>query len=270
MEGEQIEREGVEGPGDPIRAEIVAALLSEDTSLSTIWRRTQDGETPEQLKEVFGTQRTTFVWNYMRTAKAIVDGDLPTAPTVALAASRTLRRFLKDHVFSPQATAVLRDRLDILESRAADPYARKVEDEQARTATAQAEEKAEPGIYVYTLPHYIRHPYDVESGRTLLKVGHTDRDMIRRFREQIRTTALPEDPVLLRVYPCQPGESAGLETKFHGLLEAASHDRSTARTGGTEWFLTSTRFLDKIAETLGLEVRDVSDLGEAVTDLAES
>jgi hypothetical protein len=183
---------------------------------------------------------------------------------------RTLRRFLKDHDMSAPAMAVLRDRLDILESRAADPYARQVEDEEARAVTARAEAQAEPGIYVYSLPHYIRHPYDEESGRTLLKVGYTDRDMIRRFREQIRTTALPEDPVLLRVYPCLPGESAGLESKFHGLLEAASHDRSTARTGGTEWFLTSTRFLDKIAETLGLEVRDVSDLGEAVIDLTES
>jgi hypothetical protein len=268
VEEEQVDH-AVDNGSDPVRDEIVAALLSEETSLSDIWRRTQEGDTPEQLKEAYGTQRTTFVWNYMRTAKAIVDGDLPTAPTVALAASRTLRRFLKDHDLSPESTAVLRDRLEVLESRAVDPHARKVEDEQARTATAQAEERAEPGIYVYTLPHYIRHPYDEESGRTLLKVGRTDRDMIRRFREQIRTTALPEDPVLLRVYPCQQGESVVLEAKFHGLLEAASHDRSTARTGGTEWFLTSTRFLDKVAETLGLKVRDVSDLGEAVSDLTE-
>jgi hypothetical protein len=48
--------------------------------------------------------------------------------------------------------------------------------------------------------HYLRFPYDQLSGRTLMKVGRSDRDVIKRFREQIRTTALPEEPVLLRIY----------------------------------------------------------------------
>ena len=122
-----------------------------------------------------------------------------------------------------------------------------------------------PGIYVYSLPHYVRHPYDEESGRTLLKVGRADRSVIKRFREQTRTTALPEDPVLLRVYPCGEESSSVMEGKFHSLLEAADHDRSKARTGGTEWFLTSLKFLDEIATTLGLQARQVTDLAEAVS-----
>ena len=57
-----------------------------------------------------------------------------------------------------------------------------------------------------------------------------------------------------------PGEDAGRrEHKFHDLLEAADHARSRARTGGTEWFLTSLRFLDVVAETIGLEVRHIYD-----------
>jgi len=39
---------------------------------------------------------------------------------------------------------------------------------------------------------------------------------------------------------------------------------ATARTGGTEWFLTSLKFLDKIAETLKFEIlvniEDVADI----------
>lgn len=89
-----------------------------------------------------------------------------------------------------------------------------------------------------------------------MKVGKSDRDVVKRFREQTRTTALPEEPVLLRIY--QPGENSLdisiLEKKFHSLLEAADHDRSAARTGGTEWFLTSLRFLDEIANTLSLKI----------------
>jgi hypothetical protein len=53
-----------------------------------------------------------------------------------------------------------------------------------------------------------------------------------------------------------------VERTFHRLLEAADHDRSQARTGGTEWFLTSVRFLDEIANTLRLKVREVIDVGD--------
>jgi len=42
-------------------------------------------------------------------------------------------------------------------------------------------------------------------------------------------------------------------------LEAADHERSAACTGGTEWFLTSLRFLDVIAETLSRPVTVVND-----------
>jgi hypothetical protein len=55
------------------------------------------------------------------------------------------------------------------------------------------------------------------------------------------------------------------ERDFHRLLEAADRGRSAARTGGTEWFLTSTRLLNEIASVLGLELRPVAGLG--ATDL---
>ena len=89
-----------------------------------------------------------------------------------------------------------------------------------------------------------------------MKVGKSDRDVITRFREQTRTTALPEEPVLLRIYEVSNSESelSEIEKIFHSLLESADHDRSTARTGGTEWFLTSLKFLDKIADTLKMKV----------------
>jgi len=247
-----------------IRAEIEAVLVAEEGGLGDVWRRTQAGETPDQIRIARGAERPNFVWSYNRTARALLDGDLPTAPTVALGTARTFRRILKENEFSPEARSELERRLAILESRASDPKARAVEDRRAIEATVDAEEHAVPGVYVYSLPHYVRHPYDEMSGRTLLKVGHADRSVIRRFREQTRTTALPEDPVLLRVYVCDDNTSTDIERTFHRLLEAADHDRSKARTGGTEWFLTSVRFLDEIAATLKLEVREVADLAEPI------
>lgn len=244
--------------------EIKRIFETEDSQLADIWRRTQAGQTPEEIRVALGPTRTTFVWNYLRTARAILDGDLPTAPSVALSASRTLRRFLKQHTFTHMTKDVLEQRLLTLEGTATNQEARAVEDESAIEATTEAEDNAVPGVYVYSLPHYLRHPYDEESGRTLLKVGRADRSVIKRFREQIRTTALPEEPVLLRIYVCSEDGSIAQEATFHRLLVAADHHRSKARTGGTEWFLSSVRFLDEVAATLELEVRHVSDMADVI------
>jgi T5orf172 domain len=247
-----------------VHDEIQVIFETEDSQFADIWRRTQAGQTPEEIRVALGPTRTTFVWNYLRTARAILDGDLPTAPSVALSAARTLRRFLKQHSFTPETKKVLEERLLTLEGTATNQEARAVEDESAREATTEAEDNAVPGVYVYSLPHYLRHPYDEDSGRTLLKVGRADRSVIKRFREQIRTTALPEEPVLLRIYVCPEDGSVAYEATFHRLLVAADHDRSKARTGGTEWFLSSVRFLDEVAATLGLEVRHVSDMADVI------
>lgn len=247
---------------DPVRAEIEAALLSEDTMLSDIWKRTTAGESPDEIRVAYDNQRINFVYNYLRNARAILDGEVPNGPTPATGAMRALRRFMKDHEFSSTTRAVLADRLTSLQKRAADQDALAVEEKSAMVATVAVEQAGAPGVYVYALPHYLRHPFDEESGRRLLKVGHADSSVIARFRQQTRTTALPEDPVLLRVYPCNQGDSLAREHLFHTLLEAADHDRSTARTGGTEWFLTSTKFLDAIAKSQGMEITAVSDLAD--------
>lgn len=146
-----------------------------------------------------------------------------------------------------------------MEARITEPATRAAEVQAARQVTGEAEAQGTPGIYVYALPHYLNFPVDPVSGHTLMKVGRSDRDVIQRFRSQIRTTSLPEDPILLRIY-LTGGEGSTLqERQFHNLLEAADHARSTAKSGGTEWFMTSLRFLDTVAETIGLEIRAVFD-----------
>jgi hypothetical protein len=178
-----------------------------------------------------------------------------------LQVARALRGFRNRAQLSEEARSTIDQNVVALESRAASEAAREVEDSEARAVTSQAEAHATPGIYVYTLPHYLRHPYDEESGRTLLKVGRSNRSVLQRFHEQTRTTALPEDPVLLRIYATTDGDSVARERQFHELLEAADHARSRARTGGTEWFLTSLRFLDMVAKTIGLAINRVYDPG---------
>lgn len=140
---------------------------------------------------------------------------------------------------------------------AENPTARSVEDDAAQQRTIEVEDSLTPGIYVYTLPHYLRHPFDPESGRTLLKVGRPERDTYDRVRNQGRITALPEDPIHLRVYPTE--NTTGYEREFHTWLTDADHERSRSLRGGSEWFLTSTKFLDRVAHSLGLTVTVVSE-----------
>jgi hypothetical protein len=110
---------------------------------------------------------------------------------------------------------------------------------------------------VYTPPHYRLLPYDPTTGRTILKVGHSSVDACYRATSQGRLTALPEDPILLRIYP-RGGASAAAEREFHSWLRDADHAASRTQRGGSEWFVTSTKFLDRIARSMGLQVRDIT------------
>lgn len=176
---------------------MLEALVRSDASrLGEIFRLLETGHDAEAIRVEFGLQHSSFVWSYERMIKALRDGDLPTAPTVAQSVARKFRALLRTAVLSPEARSVLQANLLILEQRATDEAGREKETAAARTATIRAEAEAVSGIYVYSLPHYLRYPYDEESGRTLLKVGHSDRDVIQRFRTQTRITALPEEPVL--------------------------------------------------------------------------
>ena len=162
--------------------------------------------------------------------RAPLDGSLPTAPTIALATARRYRTVLKTPTLSAAIRASLQANLDELERRANDPTRLDEEEQLASEQTQQAEARNEVGVYVYALPHYIRHPNDQASGRTLLKVGCSDRDVIMRFRSQTRTTAVPGEPTLLRIYRTSRDSAAPAEATFHRLLDAADQAARSAKT----------------------------------------
>ncbi len=248
-----------------MREEIEAYLEEDSSRLGEVYRGLKRGLTADEIAAELGVSTANFVWNYSRLIGALVDGDLPTAPTVALGAARKFRALLKLSRWSQATRADLAASLAQLEIRAEDEGARAAEDLTAKELTEEAESRNEVGIYVYALPHYLRYPFEPKSGRTLMKVGRSDSDVIQRFKNQTRTTALPEEPVLLRIYPTV-GDAAPIERKFHTTLEAADHDRSVARTAGREWFVTSTKFLDALARLMDLPVEVVND-AEVADDL---
>jgi len=263
--GDPEDQLGSVRPSSEVRDELVEFIRNDQGRLGEVYLRREQGLTADQIAADLGVATSGFVSNYARTIRALIDGDLPTAPSLALAAARTTRRLLKEGDWSPAAHKYLERNTNELERLASDETARTVEVEQAKAQTERAESENTPGVYVYALPHYLRYPYD-KSGRTLMKVGRSDSDVIQRFRNQTRTTALPEEPILLRIYKSEPQSSGEAEVRFHRLLEAADHHRSVARTAGREWFVTSTRFLDEVARVLSLPIEVVNDADTAEED----
>lgn len=248
------------GPTQEVRRELEKYLQDDETRLGQVYRLNAAGRTADSIATELGVATSNFVWNMSRLAEAILDGNLPSAPSLALQFSRKFRTMLKLRHWTPAARSYLERTLDELDRDADSPEARAEEEADAEAKTRRAEESGASGIYVYSLPHYLRHPYEPKLGHTLLKVGKSDNDVIRRFREQTRTTALPEEPVLLRIYQADDATSQSvIEATFHRLLRTASHAPTATRSAGREWFSTKLEFLDEIARTLGLNIDVVND-----------
>lgn len=241
-----------------VQLEIRKAFEVDDTRMGDVWRATAAGKTPDQIADELGTQTSTFVSKYLRFARAIETGDLPSAPTMIRQCRSSTISFLNRHnsIFSIETIGILNERIALLESLMHNPAAEEAEDRRIRKGTENIESQGIAGIYVYTLPHYRKYPVDPAADesiadRTLMKVGMSNSDVIRRFLHQQRNTSLPEDPQLLRVY-VGDGEMLPIEQKMHRLLKAADHRQNNGRASGTEWFLTSLKFLDALAFELEL------------------
>ena len=193
-----------EAGGNTYREEVERALGEDTTRLGDIWKRRE--QDPQMIARELNVSTWGFVFSYRTHIKAITDGTLPEAPTVANGCASALRGFLRRHPgLSSETRSKLQERVDECVGRANDPARRATEEQKLERRTRDAEEKAVPGVYVYALPHYLRYPIEISENdetddRTLLKVGMSERDAINRFRQQRGITALPEAPVLLRIY----------------------------------------------------------------------
>lgn len=255
--------DGIEQPPYDRRAEVETLLRVDESAVGRYWRTQQDeGLTYAQIAEREGLTGAP-VNSALRRADMLLNGTVTSYPTVAAQHAGLIRNWFWEaerglRTLSPELRRELEDQERALNAVANDRQAQEREDEATADATRAAVSAGVPGIYVYTLPHYLRYPFDPETGKTLLKVGHSSTDAYYRAGSQGRLTALPEDPILLRIYPAV--DSARVEREFHDWLGDADHARSEARRGGSEWFVTSTRFLDRIARSLNLDVQIVNDV----------
>ncbi len=103
------------------------------------------------------------------------------------------------------------------------------------------------GIYVYTYPHYYRHPVvkKGETERTYLKIGMSEKDAFKRVMQQ--KTGMPERPMFLQIWKVEnDGDLREIEKKIHDHLRTIGHGRPTRK----EWFLTNEQSVESTANLL--------------------
>lgn len=238
------------------RSEVAALWDVDETAAGDVWRRVKEGKTPQEIADADGIT-VGPIYSSTNLHKALLEGTVSSSPSVARGVAGRVRKWLRTKPLSPELRRALEEQEQLLNAVVNDSQASEAEAEKAIQKSRAAEAENIAGIYVYTLPHYVRHPYDPKTGRTLLKVGHSSVDALYRAQSQARVTSLPEDPWLLRIYPAEASSHA--EQQFHGFLRDADHDGVRGSRTGAEWFLTSLKFLDRLAKNFGLEVRAIND-----------
>jgi hypothetical protein len=103
---EQTMDSGAIAPSSEVRAELQAHLDADPSRVGEVYWLLGEGIHAEAISERL-EGGAACAWQYRRMVRALLDGSLPTAPTVALAAARRYRTVLKAHGLSDAARAYL-------------------------------------------------------------------------------------------------------------------------------------------------------------------
>jgi hypothetical protein len=164
-------------PSTEVRAAIEAALQVDETRLGDVFRLQIEGLSPAQMAERLEVQNFTFVYSYRQQLDALLEDKIPRSPSIAGQTASRVKKWRRRPDWSAAVRSYLNNLFTGLDAISTDPQLVQQEDSVAALETQKAESRQVPGVYVYSLPHYLRHRFDPTSGRTLLKVGCSDRDV---------------------------------------------------------------------------------------------
>jgi hypothetical protein len=111
---------GPAAPTQEVRVELGALLAADDTRLGQVYNCLEQGLGAVAIAQQLGVATTGFVWNQRRIIRALLDNDLPTAPTVASTAARTFRSLLRRKSVSAGTRSYIENIIDELERHAND------------------------------------------------------------------------------------------------------------------------------------------------------
>lgn len=262
---------------DTYREEIEAALQNDELRIGDVWKMmATHGKHADRIREAMGLATVGTVHSALGSIETLLQCDrLTDAPSLAMQRARMLRGFVKRN--AERLSESTKERLGHL----AEDHARVASDENAvAKEREELEDRGEqrkeqtPGIYVYTLPHYMNKPVlptddEDSNSRTYLKVGMSAKGSARARMRQQSITALPEPLLDLRVYVHKDGKAdyRDIEKRMHSHLNAADHNQNRRRGAGKEWFLTNLTFIDSTAHLLGLVIEFENETYPSELDL---
>lgn len=240
-----------------MRTELEAALRENDGQLGKVFALLEAGKkTNRELVEGGAAANQGAAANIRVTVFAVLDGVLPPSPSVATKTRSSISGLLRDNPdLSTKARVHLEDLRTRLEEIANDSEAleREAHHFEEKSQVLKRSLEKSPGVYVFTLPSFMRTVLMTDPDRFWFKIGKTDRAAGVRIGEIMKITGLPEDPWCARVYRHPTKAPIELEGTFHDLLKAAGHSRAPGKNAGRDWYATNLEFLDAVATALGCE-----------------
>ena len=250
-------------PDEIYTEEIEAALLTDERRLGEVFRarKTDDTKSAQSIADDLSIGTVGSIYNTLNSIETLIlCRRLVGGPTYAARKASMLRGFENTHAkaLSETTRQKLLDLAVEHDNIAKDVEAIVQENEEIKRELESDVQKDVPGIYVYTYPHYMKHPVlkaedDDTKTRTYLKIGKSETGMLGRIKQQ-NTTSMPEPPLVLRLYTVPEGDITEIEAKIHSHLSAAEHGRVLMIGAGKEWFLTHLEFIDSTANLLGLQL----------------
>lgn len=107
------------GPGPDVRAELATLIEADRSRLGDVYRLTERGLTPPQIAQELGVGSSGFVSNYRSVARALLDGKMPSGPSMAKQIASGVRGLTRSAQVSIDARVYLDQLLAELEMVAA-------------------------------------------------------------------------------------------------------------------------------------------------------
>lgn len=124
-------------PSADVRAHLVEFLKADDSRLGQVYRAQQRGLSAEAIAGELGVSTSNFTWNQSRIVRALLDGDLPMAPTVAQAVAQKFRQMLRSGTLDAPVRIYLQTNLRLLEQRAGETVQDRIEVQETRPRLKQ-------------------------------------------------------------------------------------------------------------------------------------
>jgi len=246
-------------PQGEVLNSISQLLHSDPRQLGQVYRLIEAGATSaDEIIQEGAAKNSGVVSNLRACIRSLTKAEIPVSASVSRQAAAAIGYFLKTEGLSDATIAYLTDLRIDLHKAAHSASGLKVEAKEIASADERLNERSRnlPGVYVFSYLTQLQHPVSDDDPRVWLKVGTTSKSAWKRILAEARQTAMPEDPQMLRIYHSDRIDPETLERKFHNVLDAAGHERSSAvhTQAGKEWFRTSLDMLDSLATALDIEI----------------